>query len=140
MPTNIIRRLTDVSKPEFNENKPNGGNPDIENVNSQYQGLEFHYTYLVIMCYLVWLIIPGIGFLYSGLARRKSALALLFQSFAVMGVVTFQWMFWGYSLAYSRTASPFIGNMANFGLRNVMSAPSPGSALLPEIVFCLYQM
>jgi len=49
-------------------------------------------------------------------------------------------MFWGYSLAYSRTASPFIGNMANFGLRNVMSAPSPGSALLPEIVFCLYQM
>lgn len=49
-------------------------------------------------------------------------------------------MFWGYSLAYSRTASPFIGNMANFGLKNVMSAPSPGSALLPEIVFCLYQM
>jgi ammonia channel protein AmtB len=49
-------------------------------------------------------------------------------------------MFWGYSLAYSRTASPFIGDMANFGLKNVMSAPSPGSALLPEIVFCLYQM
>jgi hypothetical protein len=54
--------------------------------------------------------------------------------------VCFQWMFWGYSLAYSRTASPFIGDMANFGLKNVMSAPSPGSALLPEIVFCLYQM
>jgi ammonia channel protein AmtB len=54
--------------------------------------------------------------------------------------VCFQWMFWGYSLAYSRTASPFIGNMDNFGLKNVMSAPSPGSALLPEIVFCLYQM
>jgi Amt family ammonium transporter len=49
-------------------------------------------------------------------------------------------MFWGYSLAYSRTASPFIGDLANFGLKNVMSAPSPGSALLPEIVFCLYQM
>jgi Amt family ammonium transporter len=49
-------------------------------------------------------------------------------------------MFWGYSLAYSRTASPFIGDMANFGLKNVMSAPSPGSALVPEIVFCLYQM
>jgi ammonia channel protein AmtB len=54
--------------------------------------------------------------------------------------VCFQWMFWGYSLAYSRTASPFIGDMANFGLKNVMAAPSPGSALLPEIVFCLYQM
>jgi hypothetical protein len=54
--------------------------------------------------------------------------------------VCFQWMFWGYSLAYSRTASPFIGDMANFGLKNVMSAPSPGSPFLPEIVFCLYQM
>ncbi|KAI4650342.1 hypothetical protein J4E93_002698 [Alternaria ventricosa] len=126
--------------PEFDPAKPNGGNPDVENVNLQYTGLEFHYIYLMIMAFLVFLIIPGIGFLYSGLARRKSALSMLFQSFAVMGVVTFQWMFWGYTLAYSRTASPFIGNMDNFGLKNVMSAPSPGSSFLPEIVFCLYQM
>jgi hypothetical protein len=74
------------TQPEFDETKPNGGNPDIENVNAQYQGLEFHYIYLMIMAYLVWLIIPGIGLLYSGLSRRKSALAMLFQSFAVMGV------------------------------------------------------
>jgi Amt family ammonium transporter len=73
-------------KPEFDAAKPNGGNPDIENVNTQYQGLEYHYIYMMIMAYLVWLIIPGIGFLYSGLSRRKSALAMLFQSFAVMGV------------------------------------------------------
>jgi Amt family ammonium transporter len=49
-------------------------------------------------------------------------------------------MFWGYSLAYSRTAGPFIGDLANFGLKNVTAAPSPGSAYLPEIVFCLYQL
>ncbi|KAF2204403.1 Rh-like protein/ammonium transporter [Delitschia confertaspora ATCC 74209] len=49
-------------------------------------------------------------------------------------------MFWGYSLAYSRTANAFIGDLANFGLKDVMSAPSPGSPLIPEIVFCLYQM
>jgi Amt family ammonium transporter len=49
-------------------------------------------------------------------------------------------MFWGYSLAYSRTANGFIGDLANFGLKDVVAAPSPGSALLPEIVFCLYQM
>ena len=49
-------------------------------------------------------------------------------------------MFWGYSLAYSRTAGPFIGDLANFGLIDVMVAPSPGNATLPEIVFCLYQM
>ncbi|KAL5113455.1 hypothetical protein ACEQ8H_008668 [Pleosporales sp. CAS-2024a] len=126
--------------PEYNAAKPNGGNPNLENVNAQYRGLEYHYIYLMIMGYLVWLIIPGIGLLYSGLSRRKSALAMLFQSFAVLGVVCFQWMFWGYSLAYSRTGGRFIGDLANFGLKNVMSAPSPGSALVPEIVFCLYQM
>ena len=49
-------------------------------------------------------------------------------------------MFWGYSLAYSRTANKFIGDLANFGMKNVMAAPSPGSAVIPEIVFCLYQM
>ncbi len=58
----------------------------MENVNAQYQGLEFHYLYLIVMAFLVWLIIPGIAFLYAGLARRKSALSLLFQSLAVMGV------------------------------------------------------
>ena len=49
-------------------------------------------------------------------------------------------MLFGYSLAYSRTANAFIGDAANFGMKNVSIAPSPGSAVIPEIVFCLYQM
>lgn len=49
-------------------------------------------------------------------------------------------MFWGYSLAYSRDAGPFIGTLKNFGLKDVMVAPSPGSAVLPEIVFVFYQL
>lgn len=53
---------------------------------------------------------------------------------------TVQWMFWGYSLAYSRDGGPFIGTLKNFGLTDVMVAPSPGSAVLPEIVFCYFQL
>ncbi|KAF1993230.1 ammonium transporter [Amniculicola lignicola CBS 123094] len=132
--------MADIVIPEYKPDKPNGGNSLDEDVNAQYAGLEFHYVYLMVCAFLVWLIIPGIGLLYSGLARRKSSLSFLFQSFAVCGVVCFQWMFWGYSLAYSRTGNAFIGDLANFGLKNVSSAPSPGSVLLPEIVFCLYQM
>ncbi|CAI6342145.1 unnamed protein product [Periconia digitata] len=131
---------SEITPPEFDPAKPNGGNSLEEDVNAQYAGLEFHYVYLMVCAFLVWMIIPGIGFLYSGLARRKSSLSLLFQSFAVAGVVCLQWCFWGYSLAYSRSASPFIGDLANFGLKNVVAAPSPGSALLPEIIFCFYQM
>lgn len=99
-----------------------------------------HYVFLAFSAFIVWLIIPGIGLLYGGLARRKSGLSLLFQSLMVAAVTTFQWMFWGYSLAYSRTAGPFIGNLVNFGMMQVQAAPSPGSVLLPEIIFCLYQM
>jgi ammonia channel protein AmtB len=53
---------------------------------------------------------------------------------------TFQWMFWGYSLAFSRDAGPFIGSLSAFGMKNVLAAPSPGSTVLPEIVYCLYQL
>lgn len=98
---------------------PNGGNPQEMDVNAAFKGFEFHYVYLIIMGFLVFLIIPGIGLLYGGMTRRKSALSMIFQSLAVIAVTTFQWIFWGYSLAFSRTAGPFIGDLANFGLKNV---------------------
>jgi Amt family ammonium transporter len=97
-------------------------------------------VYLVVCGFLVWLIIPGVGLLYGGLARRKSALSMLSQSLMVAAITTFQWMFWGFSLAYSRTASPFVGDLKNFGLINVTSAPSIGSPYVPDIVFCFYQL
>jgi Amt family ammonium transporter len=135
-----VRKNLTAHQPAFNESEPNGGDVFTVDVNAQYAGLEYHYTYLIFCGFIVWLIIPGIGLLYGGLARRKSSLAMLFQSLMVASVTTFQWMFWGYSLAYSRTAGPFIGDLANFGMRHVMAAPSPGSAVIPEIVFCLYQL
>lgn len=119
---------------------PTGGNPLEMDVNAQYVGFEYNYTYLIFCAFIVWLIIPGIGLLYGGLARRKSALALLFQSLMVGAVTTFQWMFWGFSLAYSRTAGPFIGDLANFGMRDVVAAPSIGNPTIPDIAFCLYQL
>lgn len=126
--------------PEYNDSMPAGGNPLEINVNAQYSGFEFNYVYQVLMGFFVFLIIPGLGLLYGGMSHRKSALSMIFQSFAVISVVVFQWMFWGFSLTFSRTSSSFIGNMDNFGLRNTMAAPSTGSAVIPDIVFCFYQM
>lgn len=39
---------------------------------------------------LVWLMIPGLGFFYAGLLRRKNALSMIFTSMASVGVVSFQ--------------------------------------------------
>jgi Amt family ammonium transporter len=74
--------------PAYDASAPNGGESLVIDVNAQYAGYEFHYIWLMICACLVWLIIPGIGLLYGGLARRKSSLALLFQSLMVVAVVT----------------------------------------------------
>lgn len=60
--------------------------------------------------------VPGLGFLYAGLARRKNALSLLWVVVASNAIVIFQWYFWGYSLTFSSSATNgFIGNMAHIG-------------------------
>ncbi|KAG0326262.1 hypothetical protein BGZ99_009798 [Dissophora globulifera] len=42
---------------------------------------------------LVWLMIPGIGYFYSGMARSKNALSLIMLSLCSLAVVTVQCMF-----------------------------------------------
>jgi Amt family ammonium transporter len=88
---------------------------------------------------LVLLMIPGVGFFYSGLARRKSALSLIWLSMMSIGVVSFQWFFWGYSLTFSHSAGPFIGDLSNFGFMNVLAQPSVGSPKIPDLLFAIYQ-
>jgi hypothetical protein len=87
----------------------------------------------------VLLMIPGVGFFYSGLARRKSALSLIWLSMMSVGVVSFQWFFWGYSLTFSHTASAFIGDLSNFGFKDVLGQPSVGSSRIPDLMFAVYQ-
>ncbi|KAI9368460.1 ammonium transporter AmtB-like domain-containing protein [Aspergillus egyptiacus] len=129
-----------MSTPEYEPSMPDGGDPTKLDVNAPFAGNEFHSVYIVACTFIVFFILPGIGFLYSGLTRRKSAMAFLFQAFLILAVTTFQWIFWGYSLAYSRNGGPYIGTLRNFGLMDVRAAPSPGSDVLPEILFCMFQL
>lgn len=39
---------------------------------------------------LVWIMIPGLGFFYSGLLRRKNAASMLWVSMIVLATVSFQ--------------------------------------------------
>jgi Amt family ammonium transporter len=89
---------------------------------------------------LVWIMIPGVGYFYSGLLRRKNALSMIYLSMMTIGVVSFQWFFWGFSLAFSETASKYIGNLKHFALMGVLGQPSVGSPRIPSIVFCIYQL
>jgi len=89
---------------------------------------------------LVWIMIPGVGFFYSGLLRRKNALSQLWLGMVGIGVVSFQWFLWGFSLAFSEGANAFIGDLKHFALLHGVDAPSVGSPRIPTIVFCVYQL
>jgi Amt family ammonium transporter len=90
---------------------------------------------------MVLIMVPGLGFLYSGLARRKSALSMIWACMGSFSIITFQWYLWGYSLAFSSSGtSGFIGDLRHFGLLNTLAVPSPGSPLIPELLYSFYQV
>jgi Amt family ammonium transporter len=89
---------------------------------------------------LVWIMVPGVGYFYSGLLRRKNALSMIYLSMMTIAVVSFQWFFWGFSLTFSDTAGLFIGDLKYFGLRGVLQHPALTSPRIPSIVFCIYQL
>lgn len=123
---------------EFNgTNSALGGDSHTENLNQWYQSGD--QAYIIVASAMVLVMVPGLGFLYSGLARRKSALSLIWACLGSSSIITFQWYFWGYSLAFGN-GSAFIGNLSKIGLRNTLGAPSPGSPLIPDLLYAFYQM
>ncbi|KAF8169679.1 ammonium transporter AmtB-like domain-containing protein [Mycena galopus ATCC 62051] len=119
---------------------PSGGDSLTQSpeMNAQFDRGDIAWIYSAAV--LVWVMIPAIGFLYAGLARRHHSLSLVWQSLISVAVVTFQWFFWGYSLTFSHSAGLFIGDLANFGSKGVLARPSVGSALIPDILFYLFQL
>lgn len=88
---------------------------------------------------IIWIMVPGLAFLYSGLLRRKSALSAVWIVIVSSFVGIFQWYFWGYSLAFSKSGNSFIGNLSAFGFKHVVGAASE-DAEYPEIAFAIFQM
>jgi Amt family ammonium transporter len=88
---------------------------------------------------LVFVMCTGLGFFYSGLARAKHALSLMFLMMLSISVVSVQWYFWGYSLAFSPTGSAFIGDLHYIILRNVGEEPHPNAPTIPNSLFFVFQ-
>ncbi|KAJ1889742.1 hypothetical protein LPJ66_007869 [Kickxella alabastrina] len=89
---------------------------------------------------LVFMMIPGLGYFYSGMVRSKNALSLVFMCMLALAVVTLQWVIWGYSLALSETSTnPFIGNLSHWLFLDVNYKPHPNAPTVPGIVFAIYQ-
>jgi len=105
---------------------------------------ELHYdrgdiAWILVCTALVFLMIPGLGYFYSGMAQSKNALSLIMLCCLSVAIVSVEWFAVGFSLAFSKTGGLFIGNFDNAFLINVLSEPSVGSAGLPDLLFMVYQ-
>lgn len=98
-------------------------------------------TWLLISSALVMLMTPGLGLFYGGMVRRKNVLGTIMHSFIALGVITIQWVLFGYSLAFGPDVCHFIGNLDWVGLRGVGLDPNPDyAATVPHQAFMIFQM
>ncbi|RKP08174.1 ammonium transporter AmtB-like domain-containing protein [Thamnocephalis sphaerospora] len=88
---------------------------------------------------LVFIMVPGVGYFYSGMARSKNALSLIFLSMLSLAVVGVEWFIWGYSLSLSENGSVFIGNLNHAFLMDVGDKPHPNGPTISGTVYCTYQ-
>ncbi|OQV25209.1 Ammonium transporter 1 [Hypsibius exemplaris] len=90
---------------------------------------------------LVFLMTPGLALFYSGLSRYNSALSLMMLCMMAMAVVCVQWFLFGFSLSFSESAGPFIGDLNMAAINTLGSHAFPNTApQVPSIAFMLYQM
>ena len=98
-------------------------------------------AWLLMSTAMVMLMTPGLALFYGGMVRRKNVLGTIMQSFIALGVVTIQWVLFGYSLAFGPDIGGVIGSLAWAGLNGVGPEPNPDyAATVPHQAFMIFQM
>ena len=90
---------------------------------------------------LVMLMTPGLALFYSAMVHRKNVLGTMMHSYVLLGLITVQWMLWGYSLSFGPDIGSVIGSLKWFALSGVGAQPNPEYApTIPHNVFMIFQM
>ncbi len=100
-------------------------------------------AFMLLSAALVLFMTPGLAFFYGGLVRSKNVVNTMMMSFVAMGIVTVQWVLWGYSVAFAPGGDglgSLIGGFQWAGLGNVGLEPSSDySPTIPHQAFMIYQ-
>ncbi|OGC05246.1 ammonia channel protein [candidate division WOR-1 bacterium RIFOXYA12_FULL_43_27] len=97
-------------------------------------------AWILISTALVILMTPAVGFFYGGMVRKKNILSTIMMCFAVLMVISLQWVLYGYTLAFGPTKSGIIGGLQALGLAGVGALPDPGyAATIPALAFMIFQ-
>ena len=86
---------------------------------------------------VLFMTIPGLSLFYAGMVRSKNVLSVLMQCFAITGLMSILWAFWGYSIAFDEGGA-FMGGLGKAFLAGVTVDSLSGT--IPETVFMTFQM
>lgn len=96
-------------------------------------------AWVLVSSALVMLMTPGLAFFYGGMVRRKNVLSILMQCFIILGVISLQWVLFGYSLSFAPSTG-FWGGFQWFGLKGVGLEPyADYAATIPHQAFMIFQ-
>lgn len=97
-------------------------------------------VFVLMSAALVMLMTPGLSLFYGGMVRSKNILGTLMQSFIILGLITLEWVLWGYSMAFGPDHGSVIGGLDWFGLKGVGMTPSPDyGPTIPHLAFMIFQ-
>jgi len=97
-------------------------------------------VFVLISAALVMLMTPGLALFYGGMVRSKNVLGTLMQSFMILGIVTIEWVLWGYTMSFGPDHGGIIGGLSMFGLKGVGMVPSPDyGSTIPQLAFMIFQ-
>lgn len=89
---------------------------------------------------LVMLMTPGVGLFYGGMVRKKNAISTIMLSFAIVALISVQWVLFGYSLAFGPDIAGIIGGLEWLGLNGVGQEPNADyAATIPALAFMIFQ-
>ena len=99
-------------------------------------------AFMMLCTAMVCLMTPGLAFFYGGLARKRSVLYIMMQSFISMGIVTLIWVYGGFGLAFGKDEGGVIGRISDyFALAHVGLVPNAvHAASIPFALFFLFQL
>ena len=97
-------------------------------------------VFVLISAALVMLMTPGLALFYGGMARSKNVLGTMMQSFIILGIITLEWVLWGYSMSFGPDLGGIVGGLEWFGLAGVGMSPSPDyGSTIPHLAFMIFQ-
>ncbi|KAJ3076289.1 hypothetical protein HDU98_004588 [Podochytrium sp. JEL0797] len=108
-------------------------------INSPY--VSGNEAWLLISSALVFLMVPGLGFFYSGISEAKNSMTMLVSVCLAFSVAAIEWSLMGFTLGLSDTSgSKFIGDFHYGALLNTIHSENKQAPTISNTLFALYQM